>query len=328
MGEPAAGGRRQKARKWAATALKVAVAAAVLAAVVHEAGGRHVWTALWRLPRTVFLAAVGAYCVMQAIKAVRLRLLLAAAELLVRYPRALAIYFIGMFFNTTLPTIVGGDAVRVGYLYRETGQLERAAAATLTERAMGMGALVVIALGALAFGSSGLSHAMVWSVLWASGCVVAALLLFFAPWAYRLARGLAARLRLRKLHRIALRLEEAMALYRRRKAVVALAVALSFVGQFMMIGMHILLARGLGLGVEPGFFLIAAPVSVLISMVPVTISGLGVREGCWMLLLGSQGVGRADAVALSLLWFAVATASSLFGVPAFFLLGKPPRENA
>ena len=323
MGEPAAG----RVRKWLGTALKAAVAAVILAVVIRKAGGRHIWTALTGFPLEVFAAAVGAYCLMQALTALRLRLLLGAAELSVSYLRVLAIYFIGMFFNTALPTIVGGDAVRVGYLYRETGQFERSAAATLTERAMGMGALVVIALGALALGSAGLSHAMVWSVVWASGCVVAALLLFFAPWVYRLARKATATMRLRKLHAMAVRLEEVMALYRRRWGVMAVAVVLSFAGQFMMVGIYLLVARGLGLRVEAGFMLVAAPVSVLISMVPVTVSGLGVREACWMVLLASRGVGRAEAVALSLLWFAVVTASSLLGGPAFLLLGKPSKKE-
>ncbi len=327
MGEQPPSTPKSKRRKWAATALKAVVAAVILAVVIHKVGGRNVLDALRQFPPMVFLAAVGAYCLMQALKALRLKLLLHAAELSVAYLRVLAIYFIGMFFNTALPTIVGGDAVRVGYLFRETGHFERAAAATLTERAMGMGALVVIALAGLAFGAAELTHAVVWSVVWASGCVVAALLLFFAPWVYRLARKFTANLRLRKLHRMAVRLEEAMAFYRQRMSIVAVAVTISFIGQFMMIAIYFLVARGLGMEIEPEFFLIAAPVSVLISMVPITISGLGVREVCWVLLLATRGVSRADAVALSLLWFAVATASGLFGAPAFFLLGKPPREN-
>ena len=49
----------------------------------------------------------------QALSTWKWRLLLARVGLAaVRYPRLLAFYFIGMFFNLFLPTMVGGDAPR------------------------------------------------------------------------------------------------------------------------------------------------------------------------------------------------------------------------
>jgi hypothetical protein len=64
-------------------------------------------------------------------------------------------------------------------------------------------------------------------------------------------------------------------------------------------------AAGLALPVE--FLLFAVPVVSLASMVPVTIHGLGVREGVWALLLAPLGVSSASGVALGLLFFAAFT---------------------
>lgn len=43
---------------------------------------------------------------------------------------------------------------------------------------------------------------------------------------------------------------------------------------------------------------------MLVLLLPITISGLGVREGALLVLLGSEGVGEVPAVALGILVFA------------------------
>src|SRR5215218_2957596 len=58
-------------------------------------------------------AGVLLYAAGQALSAWKWRLLLGPVGLgAVRYTRLLAFYFVGMFFNLFLPTVVGGDAVK------------------------------------------------------------------------------------------------------------------------------------------------------------------------------------------------------------------------
>ena len=67
------------------------------------------------------------YVAGQAVSAWKWHLLLGPVGLgAVRYTRLLAFYFIGMFFNIFLPTIVGGDAVKAVLLARETRAAGRA----------------------------------------------------------------------------------------------------------------------------------------------------------------------------------------------------------
>ena len=83
----------------------------------------------------------------QALSTWKWRLLLAPVGLAaVRYPRLLAFYFIGMFFNLFLPTMVGGDAVKAVLLARETGAPVRATTSVFMERNLGLFALLSIAL--------------------------------------------------------------------------------------------------------------------------------------------------------------------------------------
>ena len=307
-------------------AAKILVAASILAFLFIKVGSLEVLHTLGRLHWWVFIAAVFGYCCMQALKTYRLKILMDTVGSNVSYPRLLLIYFIGMFFNTVLPTIVGGDAVRIAYLRQATGRLDCAAAATITERAIGVGALVIIALGALGFAPSGeAGMAVKLSVLVVSAGFLAAMALLFSPWVYRLASRCMRALRLEKLERFTRELQEAVATYRRRPAVLIITLLLSLLAEFIMIGLYGLLAYGMGLRVHPAFFLMAVPITVLVSMAPITISGLGVRELTWVFFLSEQGVPEADAIALSLMWFILVTAASAFGGPAFVFWRKRRR---
>ncbi len=71
--------------------------------------------------------------------------------------------------------------------------------------------------------------------------------------------------------------------------------------------------------VEASFtlFLFCAPIAGVFASLPLTVNGLGVREGAYLVLFALAGVGRTDAIALGLLWFVSATLGALPGVIAF-----------
>jgi glycosyltransferase 2 family protein len=62
---------------------------------------------------------------------------------------------------------------------------------------------------------------------------------------------------------------------------------------------------------------------VLIAQVlPISLSGLGVREGAFVLFLGPLGVAHDEAIALGLLLYLLNVAVSLLGAPAFATGGR------
>jgi uncharacterized membrane protein YbhN (UPF0104 family) len=58
-----------------------------------------------------------------------------------------------------------------------------------------------------------------------------------------------------------------------------------------------------------------------LTMLPVSLSGLGVREAAYVFFFGQAGVARPDAIAASLLFFVVVGIGSLPGA-ALFALGR------
>ena len=85
-----------------------------------------------------------------------------------------------------------------------------------------------------------------------------------------------------------------------------------------------MIAQALGLGV--GWFdcLILVPPVMLISMVPISIAGWGVREGAMVTAFGLVGIDAADALALSIVFGVIV---SLVGVPGgvIWALTRPKR---
>ena len=89
--------------------------------------------------------------------------------------------------------------------------------------------------------------------------------------------------------------------------------ALSLLGHSLGIAVWLGLARSLGLTLSlPGLGWVRSAVQTA-NMLPISISGLGVREGALVVLLGPYAVSSADAVALSFLVFGLALLYGLLG---------------
>ncbi len=66
-----------------------------------------------------------------------------------------------------------------------------------------------------------------------------------------------------------------------------------------------LIYRALGVNLPLGIHMVIMPIVYIISMIPISISGIGVREGAFAFFYGTQGVDGPQAVLASLLNFAI-----------------------
>jgi len=108
-------------------------------------------------------------------------------------------------------------------------------------------------------------------------------------------------------------------LLRKQKATIASALASSVIIQAMNFFMVIFLAWRMGLQVSLLQLAVFLPIVITISSLPISISGIGVREGAFVILLGLIGVQPEAATSLSLSWFFSVVMGSLPGL-AFYVL--------
>jgi len=114
------------------------------------------------------------------------------------------------------------------------------------------------------------------------------------------------------------------ALYRGDRRRMFVVTVLSLVVQLANVVLAWLIGEGLGLRIPPLYYGVLIPLVSILTLLPISLNGMGLREGGTVLLLAPLGVSSASAVTLSLLIFAVYTAASLTG-GVFYLLGRSPR---
>src|SRR5690606_15218003 len=73
----------------------------------------------------------------------------------------------------------------------------------------------------------------------------------------------------------------------------------------------IMLAMGLEIGILP--MLIVFPLVTLVSMIPISIGGIGLREGAFVFFLSGYSVASIDAVAVSVLYYSTIVFLGIIG---------------
>jgi uncharacterized membrane protein YbhN (UPF0104 family) len=287
------------------------------------------WRLDWEQVRSAFatldvrlwLAALGVYLLAQIASALRWQLLARPLGLSGGLGRYTAFYFIGMFFNLVLPTSVGGDVVRAWYLARQAGPAPPAGRRTaaflsvLADRANGLAVLIAVACAGLGFCPVTLPAWVIGTVAGMGAAVVAGLAVL--PLLPHLHSRLPDRPRVQQAVGGAI-------VYLRHGRCLAAATLLSLVVQLANVVIAWLIARGLHLEVPIAYCCIFMSVVAVLTLLPISVNGMGLREWGTVLLLNPLGVGSAEAVTLSLLTFAVQALASLTGC-GFYLFGRFPR---
>lgn len=230
---------------------------------------------------------------------------------------ALRILVIGMFFNQTLPSSVGGDAVRVWLVTREGVSLGKAVNVVLCDRVFAVIVLVGIIGATLPAIYTRVSDDATRTALAALvGCGAAGLAVFLVA-GEKIAHLLRHWRVTRPFGDLA---SDFRRLFTRTAAIVPLVI--SVVVHLLTVLAVMLLAWGLDL--QAGFFdgLMIVPTVLLLTTLPISVAGWGVREGAMVAGFGLVGVPADGALALSVLFGLATIVVSLPG-GIVWLVGRP-----
>jgi uncharacterized protein (TIRG00374 family) len=110
---------------------------------------------------------------------------------------------------------------------------------------------------------------------------------------------------------------QGMGAFRRIK--VAVAVVLSLLAYLCVISQGYLLARAIGITLSPLYLAFCMAIVSLVSLIPISISGIGTRDMVLIGLFSTQGIQAEYAVAFStLMFFAFNVAAALLGALAWY----------
>jgi uncharacterized membrane protein YbhN (UPF0104 family) len=261
------------------------------------------------------------------LSAVRWQRVLNAMELPAKLTTLLNCYLAGQFVSNFLPSTIGGDALRVTRLSATNGESPGTFASVVLDRMSGWLILPLLCLAGLAINPT-LIHlgrasraALTISIVTLIG-LAAVLTIAASP---KLGGRLAGHASwLRFVGAVHLGLDR----LRRHPAAAAGVIVSGFVYQLAVVAAAILGARALGIHVGPTALLAFVPAVAIVQVLPLTIGGLGVREGAFVLFLEPLGVHREQAIALGLLVYFLHLLASLLGAPAFAVGNRAPRAAA
>lgn len=320
---------------WVKGLAKFAVSAALMVVLLRRIPSADLLGLVAGMDRRLLAVAAGCFFCSNVLASVQWYRLLVAAGIEISWPRAFRFYFVGLFFNNFLPANIGGDAVKVYDITRTGGRVYNAIAATVLDRVIGIVAMCVLATAATAAVVSGMvlsgGAGTPWSaylILFAV-CVGGAVALFSFRAPGRLLRVVAGRIGVFGIGSKMIRVLDDLHAYRNRKRLVGGLVGLSLAIQCMRVATHILVGTALGISFSHGLFVqfyVFVPLLSLAMIPPVTINGLGIREGLGVVLLGRVGIGRADAFAVEFLTYVISVAVSLLGL-VFFLIRRHHRNR-
>ena len=280
--------------------LKCLISGGLLWLLFSNVGGAKVLELIKNISPLSILGAALVYLAAQLVSSFRWQLLLTDRF---NVGRLYSLYLVGSFFNIFLPGIVGGDAVKVYYLYKGTGKGTQALGSVFMDRYTGFVALVTLGLVAYPFGISHFGDSwLVWLLPLIAGFFFVASALIFGM---RLGGG-----RLKKLASF----YDYFHQYMGQKEIFFKAVGLSVIVQGLAMLAVYILSSGFGLGVPFLAYIVFMPIITTLSSVPLSISGLGVREAAFVLLLSSMGVSQEAAMALSFAWFISMATASMVGL--------------
>jgi uncharacterized membrane protein YbhN (UPF0104 family) len=276
--------------------------------------------ALGRLPTEVWLVVLLGFLLGHAVGITKWRLFVNAARGGLARVDATLCYSAGLFANLCLPSIVGGDLLRMALAGKLSRRPEAALWGGVMDRLTDLLSLAILvtAGGLLVRGGESGWIGRVLTVAVLVGVVLAALVLPLlirrplARWPRRLRRPVGRGLvGLRQL--------------RRRPGTAALGLVLSLGIQGSFVLLNALLGRSIGIEVDLAVWFLVWPLAKIASLAPISLGGLAVREASLAALLLPFGVPVARSVVCSLLWQTVLIAGGLVGGLIWLVLHRTRR---
>ncbi len=221
----------------------------------------------------------------------------------------------GQFVGNVLPSTIGGDVLRVSRSSKTVGSSDVAFASVAIERLTGFVALPLLTLVGILIKPSLLDVPHAWISIVIAGVTVLALcvILFVAGHPHLAGRfekhdnwmrfvG-AVHIGVARLHR------------EPKRAAGVLLAAVAY--QASVVAAVWCAVHALGVSVPDAAVLAFIPAVAMAQVLPLSLGGIGIREGLLVLLLHPLGVPTGKAIGVGLLWYGITLLVSLLGAPAF-----------
>lgn len=309
------------------TALKLLVCLGLIALVLSfvDWGGL---ISILRQARPSFLVAALAWAfIMQLLAVSRWWLLLRGLGLATSLGQSVNLHFIGLFFNTFLPSSIGGDAVKSFYLGRSKNRYSIALLSVMLDRYVGLLAILITVAVSASLGATRLKGVVFWPALVAAGGGLVVVGLLLHKGAIRWLRAKFPERWVRTREALS-EVERSLGVLWSSPGILVGASCCSFLLIAGIVFLHSLIIKSLNLEVSSLSLFLFVPLIALASAIPFSLNGIGFRESSYLVLFSLVGFTSTESFSIALLVFATILLLALPGGLLFLLVRKPVSTSA
>jgi hypothetical protein len=234
----------------------------------------------------------------------RWQMLLKAADLKLPLKRVVVSFAAGIFFSLFLPSSIGGDFMRSLDLAVFTKKPRQVIATVLLDRLSGYVGLVILTLLAVFFGWNLIrDRSVAVSICILIAVLIVVLLVLFNKFIYSRINKLLHSPGSGKIRKTITNLHREVHYFRSHKKILMNNVILSVIIQSITPVTSYIIALAIGIKLKLVYFFIFLPIIGAITLLPISIGGLGLRDAMTVFFFAKAGVVKDLAFAMSLLSF-------------------------
>lgn len=275
----------------------------MLALVLYSVDFNQLRENLKNVPLSTALILVAGYALSQVLSALRWWIVTRGAGIESRFATAVSASFVGMYINVFGFGTLGGDLARAVLITNDAQKRQTSVATVVADRSFGLAVLLLIGIiSSIFFYSDKLSMSMLGASIGLVGTVAGAW--FLGP---KVVDRLFGKTRWNQIvQRVTLG-------FPRDAGTLISMFIVAAVFHLLQIGLFGMLARGLGAAIPLSYLLVTIPFANIVSTLPLSWMGLGVRENVYVFFFVPQFLTHEQAVVCGALWLIAMTATSAIG---------------
>jgi len=225
----------------------------------------------------------------------------------------------GLFLGSVLPGGISGDIYRTYKIAKETEVVNRSVTAIIVEKGFGFAMMVFTCFIGLLIGIFWVAHPVFlqmmrlfsWVFLLIFSTIIACIIILHTNILEKIA------VPPKPIAKIMENLGNIKGIFNNTVDIIKIAL-LSLMLQMNIVVWYFVIAKAISSGISFLTFMVTVPLVEFLIMLPISIGGIGVREGAFVLVLSPFGLSGTDAISFSLLSSMVYITIRIFAGTAFF----------
>ncbi len=309
--------------------IKILISVILIVFLLAKLGLRDIVSQLAAANLWWFLVGIIAFTLSNILGSFQWHLLMKARGIEIPLSKVISYYYVGLFFNNFLIGYVGGDAIRIYDVSKESGNSSHAISTVFFDRLLGFVMLTTLALAAgLIWRSTFQSTLVIYTLLIILACWIISFIVLFNErfaerigWLFQFVFSRRIKNKLREIY-------SSINSFKHDRKLVISVLIISLIVQILRILVHYYAALSLGIEIHVKYFFIFVPVIALLSSLPISIGGIGVREGSGVALFSQINSFPPQAiVAMEFLSYLIGLLTTIPGGLIFMLRPEKMRPD-